>query len=137
VDDIQVTGAWAVSAGAVTPIAATSFQVTAGASSFALQARAGMYGYFAEWGPLKTVTVTASAAEDCLFNWAEANFTGLFSPPSGSQTLAPYYFRHYAATGVYLGVSSQDNHVYYLIGGGPPKDAGAKSGWFAAAGCTP
>lgn len=137
VDDIQVIGASAVSAGAATPIAATSFQVTAGASSFALQARAGMYGYFADWGLLKTVTVTASTAEDCLFNWAEANFPGLFSPPSASQTLAPYYFRHYAATGVYLGVSSQDNHVYYLIGGSAPKDAGAKSGWFAAVGCTP
>ncbi|MES3002507.1 MAG: CAP domain-containing protein [Pseudomonadota bacterium] len=137
VDDIQVTGASAVSAGTATPIVGTSFQATAGASSFALQVRPGMYGYFADWGLLKTVAITSAAADDCLFNWAEANFPALFSPPSGSQTLAPYYFRHYAATSVYLGVSSQDNHVYYLMGGGAPVDAGAKSGWQSIAGCTP
>ncbi|MBG9389424.1 CAP domain-containing protein [Caenimonas aquaedulcis] len=138
VDAIQLAGFSAVSANPPTEAVTTSFQATAGSGSFALQARAGMYGYYSDWGLLKPVSVTAAATgPDCLFNWAEANYPGLFSPPSASQTIGAYYFRHYAATGFYLGVSSQDSNVYYLNGGSVPTSAGTRTYWFGQTGCSP
>jgi triacylglycerol lipase len=46
-----------------------------------------------------------------------------------------YYYRHYAATKAYLGISSANDHVYYLPEGGALLDAGPKSAWFGTAGC--
>ena len=139
VDDIQLSGVSAVSsAGTPNAIVATSFQAGATSGPLALQARAGMYGHFAAWSPVKTVAISAAATgADCLFNWAEANYPGLFAPAAASQTFAPYYFRHYAATNTYLGISSVDGHVYYMLANGGPQDAGAQAGWFTTAGCSP
>ena len=139
VDDILLDGVSAVSsAGTPNAIVATSFQASATSGPLALQARAGMYGQFAAWSPVKTVAITVAATgADCLFNWAEANHPGLFAPAASSQTFAPYYFRHYAATNTYLGISSVDGHVYYMLAQGGPQDAGAQAGWFATANCSP
>lgn len=73
---------------------------------------------------------------DCLFNWAEIYYPQLFSPAGyASQASPPYYYRYYLKTNAYLGVSSADNHVYYLPPGGNLLDAGQLSTWLATAGC--
>ena len=74
--------------------------------------------------------------KECLFNWAETNYPGLFSP-SGGSTLAspPYSYRYYKSTNAYLGVSSDNNHVYYLGPDGVLRDEGALSGWLITANC--
>jgi hypothetical protein len=137
VDDIRLSGVRAVTAGAASAAAGTSFQVTGSGAAFALQARSGLYGYFTDWGPILNVSATAAATgAECLFNWAEQNYAGLFAPASTTQSLAPYTFRFYSATGVYLGISSADNHVYYMLGGAL-HDVGDKAQWFATAGCSP
>ncbi|HSI53529.1 MAG TPA: CAP domain-containing protein [Ramlibacter sp.] len=136
VDDIQLTGFSSVTAGVATRADAAGFQVAPPGGNFALQARAGMYGYFADWGPLKTVTLSSAVTgADCLFNYAQANYAGLFAPASTSQTAGIYYFRHYAATNTYLGVNASDNNVYYKIGNANPVNAGSLSAWLAAASC--
>ncbi|MEQ1636133.1 MAG: hypothetical protein ABL903_05535 [Methylococcales bacterium] len=69
-------------------------------------------------------------------NWAETNYPTLFAPSGASnQTLAPYTYRYYKNTHAYLGVSSADNHVYYLGADGILKDAGDLTGWLTAAKC--
>jgi uncharacterized protein YkwD len=138
IDDVQLTGVLAVSAaGAPAEIAATTFQAAFGTGTTALQARAGMYGYFGEWGYAKAVAVTATMPQaDCLFDWAQSHYGELFAPAAASsQVLDVYYYRHYAATKAYLGISSANDHVYYLPEGGALLDAGPKSAWFGTAGC--
>ncbi len=75
---------------------------------------------------------------DCLFDWAENNYAGLFSPVQGaanSQTLLPYYFRYYSATNAYLGISSKDNHIYYLPENGELMTVGHAYDWLEQADC--
>jgi len=73
---------------------------------------------------------------ECLLNWAEASYPGLFSPPgAASQYLSSYTYRYYAATQAYLGVSATDSHAYYLGPDGALRDEGALSIWLPLAGC--
>lgn len=82
-----------------------------------------------------TVQVTESSA-DCLFNWAETNYSNLFSPSGAvSQFSSPYTYRYYSATNTYLGVSSADDHVYYLGADGVLQDVDSLSYWLPIAGC--
>ena len=75
-------------------------------------------------------------SQDCLFNWAEANYPGLFSPAGASdQLLPPYRYRYYRNTNSYVGVSSANNHVYYIGPDGNLQDVGDLSGWLATANC--
>lgn len=79
-------------------------------------------------------SANGNAAADCLFNWAEANYPTLFALATPSKTSSPYYYRYYAGTQTYLGVSSSDGHVYYLAGG-KLQDVGTQAGLLATAGC--
>lgn len=75
---------------------------------------------------------------DCLFDWAEKNYPTLFSPALGStnsQSLLPYYFRFYADQKAYLGISSKDNHIYYLPANGVLKDVGYAYDLLEQSGC--
>ena len=75
---------------------------------------------------------------DCVFDWGEANYPSLLPPPRPrSQTVAPYYFRHYPATNTYVGISSEDQHLYFLDASTSAGllDLGPASVWIAAAGC--
>jgi hypothetical protein len=58
-----------------------------------------------------SVTVTApvfTSQSDCLFNWADRNYPSLFAPAgAASNTLSPFYYRHYQQTNAYLGTSSE------------------------------
>ena len=88
---------------------------------------------------LLSQTITPSgqvSRSDCFFNWAENNYSQLFSPAGApSQTLSPYYYRYYQNTNAYVGISSLDNHVYYLDPNGQLHDVGPLSTWLTAAGC--
>jgi len=78
------------------------------------------------------------SAADCLFNWAEQNYAELFSPALGvssSRTLPPYYFRFYADTNAYLGISATDNNVYYLSPDNVLQNVGPAYEWLKQANC--
>ncbi|MFI3138292.1 MAG: alkaline phosphatase D family protein, partial [Methylococcaceae bacterium] len=71
----------------------------------------------------------------CLLNWAESAYPKLFGAAGAvSQVQLPYTYRYYKNTDAYVGVSSVDNHVYYLAAG-VLQDVGALSGWLKTAGC--
>ncbi|MDK2124071.1 NHL repeat-containing protein [Parachitinimonas caeni] len=76
----------------------------------------------------------ANVSADCLFDWAEKNYASLLAPTGVSASLDPYYYRAYADTQSYLGVSSKDRHVYFLNAAGL-LDLGEESTWYGKAGC--
>ncbi len=79
-------------------------------------------------------SAVAVSQPDCLFNWAENTYPQYFSPAHGtSKILGEYYYRQYFGN-IYIGISSKDNHLYYLIGGNMG-DAGTVAQWYAQAGC--
>ena len=79
----------------------------------------------------------ASTDTECLFNWAQTFYPQLFSPAvTGLQLSSPYIYRYYATTNAYLGVSTTDNHVYYLPANQAiPMDMGEFSFFLKEAGC--
>ena len=73
---------------------------------------------------------------ECLFNWAEKNYSNRFSPTGYSTKIwSIYTYRYYSATNAYLAVSSVDNHVYYKDADGKLQDEGHISYWLPLAGC--
>ena len=87
------------------------------------------------WLPLAGCQSSATPF-DCLFNWAERNYSALFAPAGASTaTLGVYNYRHYSLTQANLGVSLLDNHVYYQGSNGISQDEGPTSYWFIQAGC--
>ncbi|SFM35557.1 esterase/lipase family protein [Nitrosomonas communis] len=85
---------------------------------------------------VKTNTTTMPNIE-CLLNWAQTFHSDLFSPAVQEvQFSDPFTYRYYPDTNSYVGVSSEDNHVYYQ---GPtdlsPKDIGDLSTFLQESGC--
>ena len=81
-------------------------------------------------------TQAITPQNDCVFNWAEANYPSLFAPAGSPTAVAGgYTFRQYAATKSALGISSADNHLYYLGQDGVLQDEGPLSQWLPLAGC--
>ena len=78
--------------------------------------------------------VLGARSHDCLFDWAEKNYNGYFAPAAVSQFFGPYFYRYYAAIDSYLGVSSEDNKLYYL-NRGVMNDEGLASSWYTTTGC--
>ena len=73
---------------------------------------------------------------DCLFAWAEDQYASTFVPRRpASLTLAPYYYRRYESSKVYLGVSSVDDHAWFVDAAGSFTDLGLAATWSAKAGC--
>ena len=72
---------------------------------------------------------------DCLFNWAEQHYSGLFAGGGPAAMWDVYTYRYYSATHAYLGVSSADSHVYYLGPDGRLQDEGPLAQWLPIAGC--
>lgn len=78
------------------------------------------------------------AAQECLFDWAEAAYADyLFPARAPTAIAAPYVYRHYRGAGAYLGTSSQDGHLYYLgpASGQALYDLGPLATWLANSGC--
>jgi hypothetical protein len=76
------------------------------------------------------------SAVACLFEWAESHYQPLF--PTAARVpgvLAPYNYRYYPGAKAYLGVSTADNHVYYLGPDGKMLDEGTLASWLPVAGC--
>ncbi len=96
-------------------------------------------GALSEWLPKAGCAATpppALNASECLFNWAEKNYSNLFAPVGAvTSTWETYNYRHYATTNAYLGVSTSDNHVYYMGPDGEMADQGPTSKWLPLAGC--
>ena len=79
---------------------------------------------------------TSQSNIECLFGWAEQNYPGLFAPAAATTAVSTVYtYRHYSATNAYLGVSTADNHVYYLGPDGNLQDQGPLSYWLPKADC--
>lgn len=73
---------------------------------------------------------------ECLLNWAERTYPTALAPSgSGTRFLAPYTYRYYGFTDAYVGVSTQDGHVYFLGADRVMADLGTLGTWLAAAGC--
>lgn len=71
-----------------------------------------MFDYLAAATASTAVNITQT---DCLFNAAEAVFPTLLTPrPAASATAPPFRYRYYSGTMSYLGVSVDDDHLYYL-----------------------
>ena len=74
------------------------------------------------------------ASEDRVFNWAERQYPDNFLPKNtATATGAGYTYRHYPATGEYLGV--KDGKVFYVhpAAGPAPRDVGALQQYLDAA----
>lgn len=85
---------------------------------------------------LQGQATTMLPAADCLFRWAETFYPQLFAPAgAASQAFQSYWYRYYAGTRAYVGVSAVDHHVYYLGPSGALLDVGPLAGWLAQAGC--
>ncbi|HSW03742.1 DUF1800 domain-containing protein [Aquabacterium sp.] len=61
----------------------------------------------------EAVSATPVPTATELMDWAEAHYAALFPGHEPDLTLPPYVYRHYAATGNYLGVAGSD---IYLLG---------------------
>ena len=83
--------------------------------------------------------VTTPELRECLFKWAETSFPNLLSPSGEiTQFQPPYQYRYYQTTNSYVGISSEDNHVYYLPANTPlqnVQDVGGIYGWLIQASC--
>lgn len=116
IDNISLTGTERVSdSGTPTATGADGFDFRpTSAGTRLLQARPGMYGQFAAWGPLKRVNVDGVAQiadEERLLNWAEFKYRDLFSPAAATQSLIGYSARAYG-NGIYLGTMNGQVYVY-------------------------
>lgn len=75
----------------------------------------------------------ANVSADILFDWAERTFPSLFPGHQPTQYAAPYLYRHYPATGIYLG--TWNTNVYLMGGpyGAQPLRVGAVSAYWGQA----
>lgn len=83
-----------------------------------------------------TTSTDPTPLANCLFNWAERNYANYFSSVGGAtNTYAPYTYRYYPKNNAYLGVSANDQHVYYLSPYGELLDVGTVGYWYGQAKC--
>ena len=85
----------------------------------------------------KFMNQPSEANIECFFTWAEEKYPD-FLAPSGAATeiFNPYSYRYYPETRTYLGVSSADNHVYYMkTEDGLLRNEGPLANWLPVAGC--
>lgn len=72
----------------------------------------------------------------CLFDWAENAYGDYFAPANSSTLVwSEYTYRYYSDTNTYLGVSSADDNVYYMLQDGVLQDAGPLSYWLTQSSC--
>jgi hypothetical protein len=74
---------------------------------------------------------------DCIFGWAERNYSMYFKPAAISTTTGSYYYRYYSGTGNYLAISSTDNHVWVQgpSFGNSAVDVGSVTSFLGTSGC--
>lgn len=111
----------------------------------------GSYSRFGRWGALEMGSQTTSPKFDalmsvadtvhgvrsnCLFDWVQGQFPGLFGQGSTAGVVPPYTYRLYG-TGNALATSSADRQVWGLgpVTGNALVSVGAMADWVVAAGC--
>ncbi|NOT83759.1 MAG: PEP-CTERM sorting domain-containing protein [Methylococcaceae bacterium] len=73
---------------------------------------------------------------NCFFDWAERRYGSYFFPTGATtEVSAPDIYRHYRQNDVTLGVSSNDEHVYFQSPHGDMQDVGPASYWYNLAKC--
>jgi hypothetical protein len=75
-----------------------------------------MFGLYCN-APAKQVVTDAYTAwkrqdADRVFSWAASVYPGLFNGAITSGTIAGYYYRHHAGTGIYLGLQESTDNIY-------------------------
>ena len=84
----------------------------------------------------KFINQSSAKNVECFLTWAEGKYPDLFAPSGAATEVSSFYsYRYYAKTEIYLGVSSTDNHVYYMKSDGALQDEGPLSNWLPASGC--
>lgn len=115
----------------------SSLAINAGQAELSLSIPARSVQLVELW-PGAALPPVSNAQADCLLNWGEASYPTLLSPAKPtSRSAAPFYYRYYAATNVYLGISSADQHLYYLPASqtSVPQDLGPAMTWVIQAKC--
>lgn len=79
---------------------------------------------------------SSASTIECVFNALEKSYPALLSPANASKTSAPYTFRTYNGNAA-IGVSSADNHLYYIGAASQNKlaDLGLLSNFKGVTGC--
>ncbi len=78
---------------------------------------------------------------ECLLNWAESNYPSLFAPSGaatagfGVYTNRNYYYTSSHPSYTALGISSVDNHIYYMDSSRKIWDVGPTSQYLSLSGC--
>jgi hypothetical protein len=85
----------------------------------------------------KFINQSSAANVECFLAWAEGKYPDLFAPSGSATEVSSFYsYRYYTKTEAYLGISSTDNHVYYLKkADGVLQDEGPLSNWLPVSGC--
>ncbi len=85
----------------------------------------------------KFINQSSAANVECFLAWAEGKYPDLFAPSGAATEVSSFYsYRYYAKTEAYLGISSTDNHVYYMKkADGVLQDEGPLSNWLPVSGC--
>lgn len=87
---------------------------------------------------IKSAASSLAARADCVFSWGERSYPTLFVPAApASQTAGNYYFRSYAGTRSYLGVTLDTEELLYWDTRvqASPVSLGALNNWLSASGC--
>lgn len=95
----------------------------------------GAYGAASQVTQNITVGITRN---DCIFNWAEKNYSQYFAPAGATDgTYTPYTYRYYSDTGNYLAISSADDNVYVMgpSFGETPAAVGPATSFLGVSGC--
>lgn len=79
--------------------------------------------------------ISSNTQVDCILNWLEKALPSLLAPAAQSQFSAPYTYRYYSKSDVYLGFSSVDNHLYLLNASKKLSEHGTLQSWGAITSC--
>ena len=85
----------------------------------------------------KFINQSSEANIECFLAWAEGKYPDFLAPSGAATEISSFYsYRYYPATQAYLGVSSVDNHVYYMKAeNGLLQNEGPLSNWLPLSGC--
>lgn len=77
-----------------------------------------------------------SGSKDCIFNWMEDHYTVFMTPSRPASVVSgDVTYRYYSGAESFVGVSSQDSHLYFLSNLTGLLDLGLATTWSTKAGC--
>lgn len=87
---------------------------------------------------IKPTSPSLATQADCVFAWGERTYPTYLAPTGGtSQTSGNYYYRHYANTQSYLGITLDQPVLYFwdTRSAPAPVSLGSLSGWLGSSKC--